>query len=121
MASKKQAKSEKKATKIVNKKKISAADYEKKVLELAETGLTSEKIGEQLRKEGFHPAEQNKKISKILKEKEKYQNPDLKNTGEKLDKLRGHYDTNKQDKKSMRERDRIAAKLRKIKKYLKIN
>ena len=43
-------------------KKITAAEYEKKVLELAEKGLTSEKIGQQLKLEGIHSKEQNKKI-----------------------------------------------------------
>jgi len=103
------------------KKKVSASDYEKKVLELAETGLTSEKIGEKLRQEGIHSSEQSKRISQILKEKNAYQNPDLKNAEEKLEKLRAHHDKNKQDKRAMRERDRLAAKVRKIKKYFKIS
>lgn len=101
-------------------KKISQEEYEKKILEFAEKGFTAEKIGEQLRKQGIHTKEYDKKISKILKEKGKYINPDLKNVEEKLEKIKKHYDKNKQDKRSMRDRDRTAAKLRKIKKYHKL-
>ena len=69
------------------KKKISQAEFEKKVIELANKGLTAEKIGESLRQQGTHPREYNKKISKILKEKGKYINPDLKNIEEKLKRI----------------------------------
>ena len=99
-------------------KKLSQKDYEKKVLELAKKGLTSEKIGETLRREGIHPKEYNKKISKILGDK--YVNPDLKNVEVKLERIKKHYAGNKQDKKSMREKDRIFAQLRKLKKYFKV-
>ena len=100
--------------------KITQEDYEKKILELSGKGFTAEKIGEQLRKQGIHTKEYDKKISKVLKEKGKYINPDLKNIEEKLEKIKKHYDKNKQDKRSMRDRDRTAAKLRKIKKYHKL-
>ncbi len=101
-------------------KKISQTEFEKKILELADKGLTSEKIGEELRKQKIHPREYNQKISKILKEKNKYNNPDLKNVEEKLEKVKKHYAKNKQDKRAMREKDRIFAQLRKLKKYFKI-
>jgi len=101
-------------------KRITQEEYEKKVLELAGEGFTAEKIGEQLRKQGIHTKEYDKKISKVLKEKGKYINPDLKNIEEKLEKIRKHYEKNKQDKRSMRDRDVTAAKLRKIKKYHKL-
>jgi len=96
-------------------KKISQSEFEKKVLELASKGLTSEKIGEELRHQNIHPKEYSQKISKILKEK--YVNPDLKNVEEKLERIKKHYGNNKQDKRSMREKDRIFAQLRKLKKY----
>ena len=99
-------------------KKISQNEFEKKVLELASKGLTSEKIGEELKKQGIHPREYDKKISKILGDK--YINPDLKNIGEKLERTKKHYEKNKQDKRAMRERDRIFAQLKKLKKYHKI-
>jgi ribosomal protein S15P/S13E len=99
------------------KKKLSQADFEKKVLELASQGLTSEKIGETLRKQGIHPREYKKKISVILKEKGKYINPDLRNVEEKLEKIKKHFEKNKQDKRAMREKDRVFSQVRKLKKY----
>ncbi len=112
------------SSKIVIKKKesrkISNIEYEKKVIEFSKKGFKSEKIGEQLRQEGIHPREYGKKISKILKEKDIYVNPDLVNIEEKLKKVVEHYKKNKQDKRAKREKDRIYAKLRKLKKYLKI-
>lgn len=99
-------------------KKISQEEYEKKILDLAEKGFTSEKIGETLRKQGVHPKEYDKKISKIIGSK--YVNPDLRNTEQKLEKIKKHYEKNPQDKKAMREKDRVFSQIRKIKKYLKI-
>jgi ribosomal protein S15P/S13E len=99
-------------------KKLSQAEYEKKVKELGKTGLTSEKIGQKLRDEEIHPSEYKGKISKILGSD--YENPDLKNVEEKLEKIKKHYEKNKQDKRAKREKDRVFSQLRKIKKYLKI-
>jgi ribosomal protein S15P/S13E len=99
--------------------KISQQQFEKNVLQLSDSGLTSEKIGEKLRKEGIHPKDYGIKISKILKEKNKYVNPDLKNTEIKLERIKKHYEKNRQDKKAMREKDRIFAKLRILKKYFR--
>lgn len=98
-------------------KKLSQLEFEKKVLELSGKN-TSEKIGEELRRQGIHPKEYSKKISKILGEK--YINPDLKNVEAKLGRVKRHYEKNKQDKRAMREKDRIFAQLRKLKKYFKI-
>ncbi len=98
-------------------KRISKEDFEKKVLELAEKGLTSEKIGETLRREGIHSKEFEKKISKILGSK--YSNPDEKNIQEKLEKLEKHFAKNKKDRRAMRDRERISAKLRRLRNYLK--
>jgi len=98
------------------RKKLTQEEYEKEVLKLAEKGLTSEKIGEHLKKQEIHPKEYNKKISKILGEK--YQDPELKNTEKKLERIKKHYESNKQDKRAKREKDRIFSKLRKIKLYL---
>ncbi len=98
-------------------KKLTNAEYEKKVIELADKGLTAEKIGEELKRKNIHPKEYDKKISKILKEK--YVSPDLKNAEEKLEKIEEHLKNNKQDKRAKRERSRIFSRIRKIKKYLK--
>ena len=113
-------KAEKKAKKVEKKAKISQEEFEKKVLELAKKGLTSEKIGEELRRQDIHPAEFKGKISKILKEKNLYVNPDLKNIETKLEKVKSHYAKNKQDRRAMREKDRIFAQLRNQKQYFKI-
>ena len=101
-------------------KKITQKEYEKKILELADKGLTSEKIGEQLRKQNIHPKEFEKKISKILKENNKYVDPDLKNVEVKLEAIKKHYTKNKQDKRAKREKDRIFSQLRRLKKYFGI-
>ena len=103
----------------VPSKKLSHEDFEKKVLELSKEGLTSEKIGEKLRLEGIHPKEHGKKISKILREKSSYVSPDLKNVEVKLEKIKKHFEKNKQDKRAMRDRERTFSKLRKLKKYYK--
>jgi len=109
-------KEEIKKEKLIEKsKKTTQAEFEKKVLEIAEKGFTSEKIGEELKKQGIHSKDYSIKISKILKEK--YINPDLKNVEAKLEKVKKHYEKNKQDKRAMREKDRIFAQLRKLKKY----
>lgn len=99
------------------KKKTSQQEFEKRVVELAEKGLTSEKIGETLRKEGIHPKDYSKKISKVIKEKKIYSNPDLKNAEDKLSRIKKHCQTNKQDKRAIRESERIFAKLRILKKH----
>ena len=101
-------------------KKLSQLEFEKKVIELAEKGLTSEKIGEELRQQKIHPKEYSKKISQILKDKKIYIDPDLKNIETKLEKIKKHFEKNKQDKRTLREKDRIFAQLRKLKKYFKI-
>ncbi|MAG79188.1 hypothetical protein CMI40_02325 [Candidatus Pacearchaeota archaeon] len=107
--------SDKKDTKS---KKISQLDFEKKIIELSKKGLTSEKIGEELRQQKIHPKEYNKKISQILGDK--YVNPDLKNIKEKLERVKKHSEKNKQDKRAKREKDRIFSQLRKFKKYFKV-
>ena len=100
--------------------KLTNSEFESEVLKLAKEGITSEKIGELLRQQGIHSKEHGLKISKILKEHDKYINPDLKNTEEKLEKIGKHVGANKQDKRAMREKVRIAARLRKLRKYFKI-
>lgn len=97
-------------------KKLSKEEYEKKVIEFAKNGLTSEKIGEKLRSEEIHSQEHGK-ISKILKENKIYTEPDVKNVKKKLEDLENHYNKNKQDKKALKEREKIFGNLRKLKKY----
>ena len=98
-------------------KKISEEEFEKKVIELADKGLTSEKIGEKLRKEGIHPKEYDKKISKILEENNKYTNPDLENLDNKLKGIIKHSEKNRQDKRAKRAKEIITGRLRRLKQY----
>jgi ribosomal protein S15P/S13E len=114
MPKKSKEKVEKESKKIV--KKLTQPEYEKEVLELANKGLTSEKIGEALRKKGIHPKEYNKKISEIMGDK--YSNPDIKNIEQKLERIKKHAEQNRQDKKAKREKDRVFSQLKKIKEYL---
>src|SRR4030042_543847 len=95
--------------------KLSQEGFEKKVLELAEKGLTSEKIGETLRKAGIHPDDFNKKISKILGSR--YVNPDIANIQKKLEKIEKNFAKNKKDRRAMRDKERTSAKLKRAKKY----
>ena len=98
-------------------KKITSEEFDEKVIDLAKKGFTSEKIGEELRNQGIHSKEHNKKISQILKKKNLYINPDKKNIEEQLERIKNHYEKNKQDKKAMREKDRIFSQLRNLKAY----
>ena len=97
-------------------KKLSKEEFEKKVVELAKEGITAEKIGEKLRREGIHPKE-HEKISRVLKRNKVYVNPDLKNVKEKLDRVTKHWEKNKQDKRAMRDKDRIASEIRLLGRY----
>jgi hypothetical protein len=99
--------------------KISEKEFESKVIELSQKGITSEKIGEALRHQGIHPKDY-RKISRILKEKGIYTNPDVKNVEDKLKKITIHKEKNIQDKRARRERERIFSLLRKQKAYHKI-
>lgn len=110
----------KQTKKSASKSKKSEKDYEKQIIELAKKGYGPEKIGLELKKQDIHPKEQDKKISDILKENNLYENPDIKNIENKLERIKEHYSNNKQDKKAMRERDRIFSKLRKLKKHFGI-
>jgi len=102
------------------KEQISAQEFETKVLELAKSGLTAEKIGLKLKEQKIHTKNYEKKISQILKEHNLYQSPDLINVQKKLNKVSNHFEKNKQDKRALREKSRIFSQLRKIKLYLKI-
>jgi len=114
MPKKNSDKKEKKLEKI----KITQTEFERKVKELAEQGVTSEKIGEKLKKDGIYSAEFGKKISEIMGDK--YSPPDLLNIHNKLEKIKKHIEKNKQDKRAIREKDRIYSQLRNLKKYFKL-
>lgn len=101
-------------------KKITQKEFEKLVLDLSKTGLTAEKIGEELKKQKIHSKEYDKKISKILKENDLYVIPDLKNVEKKFNRIEKHLEKNKQDKRALNEKTRIFSQIRKIKRYHQI-
>jgi len=97
MAKAKKAKAEKKEV------KIEASGIENKIIELAKQGLTSEKIGLELKKQRiFTKSALNKKIGKILKESKHYIHADLQNTGKIVERLKKHLASNKHDYPSKR-------------------
>lgn len=108
---------EKQEEKIKKPKKKSEEEFEEMVLKLAEKGLTSEKIGQELKKEGVHSKDYTKKIKDILGAK--YSNPDLENLKNKLDNINKHLEKNKLDKRAKRDKEKISAKLRRLLNYLK--
>jgi len=109
-----------KTEELSTKKNLSQQEFEARVLELAEKEMTAEKIGEALRKQGIHPKE-HAKISKILKSKSLYQAPELKNIEEKLKRVTLQMEKNIQDKRAMREKERIFSLLRKSRAYHQIS
>ena len=99
------------------KKKPTQEEFEKKVLALAKKGLTAEKIGEELKKQKIHSKDFKKKISQILGNN--YESPDQKNIEAKLKQITLHLEKNKGDKRAMREKERVSAQLRRLKKYFR--
>jgi ribosomal protein S15P/S13E len=114
----KKAETEKKEETKAEKKseKISESEFEKKVIELADKGMTAEKIGETLKRQGIHSKDYSKKISQILGHK--YKSPDMENISSKLAKLDEHVKNNHGDKRAIREKGRIFAQLKRLKEYL---
>ena len=99
--------------------KYTKQEVEAIILKLAKKGLTAEKIGLTLRDQYGIPKVKiyNLKISKILKEKEKFQEPTNLNLKNKLEKIINHYKKNKQDKKTEFSLIKTKAKLKKRKDY----
>lgn len=104
--------------KVEKPKKISQKEYEKKILDLSKKGLTAEKIGSELKKEGIHPQEFEGKISKILGKD--YVDPELKNIEKKLEGLEKHMKKNIQDKKALREKSRVFSQRKSRREYLQL-
>ena len=101
--------------------KFSEKDVEAIILKLAKQGLTSEKIGLELRDSYGIPTTKmlGKKISKILKENNLYEDATLRNLEKKQEKLKKHLEKNKQDKRTIRSLTIISARIAKLKKYKK--
>ena len=98
-------------------KKFEEKETENLILSLAKQGLTSEKIGLELKNKCF-PTRQ-VKISEILKKHELYHDADIKNLKESTEKLKKHLSINKQDYKTKRTLLIKEAKLRKLEKIRK--
>ena len=101
--------------------KYTKKEVEAIILKLADKGLTAEKIGLTLRDQYGIPKAKiyDLKIGKVLKEKDKFEEPTTKNLDAKLQKVIGHYKKNKQDKKAERSLINTKAKLKKRQDYSK--
>lgn len=90
------------------------------ILKLANKGLTAEKIGLILKDQYGIPKVKiyGIKIKNVLEEKDKYEDPNVKNLKSNLDKIINHYKKNKQDKKAERSLIITKAKLKKREDYL---
>jgi len=101
--------------------KITDKELEAVIVKLAKQGLTSEKIGLELRDKYGIPSTKvsKKKIGQILKQNELYEDATLKNLEKKQASLRKHLEKNKQDKTSTRALTIITARIAKLKKYKK--
>jgi len=122
MPKKKTAKTEEKSVKKEKEEKKAKEtktdnEVEGKVLELAKKGLTSEKIGLELKKQGiFVKKATGKRISHLLKEKGIEMNPDLINLSRNVEKLKKHLSIHKHDFKAKRSILIKEANLNKLKK-----
>jgi small subunit ribosomal protein S15 len=99
--------------------KYTADELKAIILKLANKGLTAEKIGLVLRDQYGIPKVSlyGFKIKEILVEKDKYEDPTLKNLKLKKDKITSHNKKNKQDKTSERSLIITKAKIKKIEEY----
>ncbi len=102
----------------MEKAKLTEKEIEEKVLELAKSGLTNEKIGLELKKQSIKPSDYKKKISQILKESNIQMSPDIENIKKSLDKLKKHSLIHKQDKTSGRSLAIKTSKIRKLQKSM---
>jgi ribosomal protein S15P/S13E len=99
-------------------KKIDKESVEKKIIELANQGIGSEKIGLTIKKEfGISGKASGIKISKILKENKIYEFSDLKNLKKRSEELKKHVEKNRQDKNAQKALIFIEAKIRGLEKY----
>ncbi len=92
-------------------------EIKKKILELAEQGLTAEKIGLVLRDQHGIPKVKllGMKISKVLKENNKWSDPQMINMENKIEKLTKHSAKHKHDYKASRVLVKNVANHKKIK------
>ena len=100
---------------------LTEKDVEAIVVKLAKQGLTSEKIGLELRDKYGVPRTRvlGKRVSQILKENDLYSDSTQDNLVKKREKISQHLKENKQDKRAMRSFTIIKARLAKYAKYKK--
>jgi len=96
--------------------KLSEKEIEAKVIELAKSGMTNEKIGLELKKLGAKPSDYKKRIAQILKPEGIAAFPDRNNIRANLERLKKHIQVHKQDKTSGRSLAIKVSKLRKLEK-----
>lgn len=96
--------------------KLSEKEIEAKVLELGKQGITNEKIGLELKKQGIKPTDYKKRVSEILKQENLGKSSDIENIKKALEKLKKHSQNHKQDKTFARSFAIKTAKLRKLEK-----
>ncbi len=96
--------------------KLTEPEYEKKVAELGKKGITSEKIGLELKKEKIFSKDYKKSIGKILKQANIPNTPDINNIKNRVEILKKHAEKHKQDKTFKRALSITSAKLRKLEK-----
>jgi ribosomal protein S15P/S13E len=95
--------------------KISKQDAEKLVLDLAKKGITSEKIGLELKKLKIDAKSTlGRRISHHLKENNMNVNPDIENLKKTVEELKKHLGKNKHDEPGRRALIKREAKLRKL-------
>src|SRR4030042_1930259 len=101
--------------------KFSEKDTEAIVVKLAKQGLTSEKIGLELRDTYGIPTTKiaGKKVSQILKENNLYNDATAVNLEKKQHRISTHSKKNKQDKRAKLALSTISARISKYKKYKK--
>ncbi len=125
-----ETKTEKKATKKTAKKttkttkepeRTKAENIESLVIEIAKKEKSPAKIGLILKEKHNIPKTKTlgKKITQILKENNIEYQDDLKIVNEKIEKIKKHFDKNKQDKRSKRELVKFIGLRRKLEKYNK--
>ena len=102
------------------KEALTLKEIEKIIIELAEQGMSAEKIGLVLRDKYNVPRLKlhGKRISQVLKENKMPSQPDLSNLTKKVEKLEKHISKNKQDHTASRIVGIKKSKISKLRKYL---
>ncbi len=101
--------------------KYTETDIDAIIVKLAKQGLTSEKIGLELRDIYGIPTVKiyGKRIKQILKDNELYEDSNLLNLEKKQEIIKKHFDKNKQDKRAKLALTTTSARITKYKNYKK--